>query len=151
MKVVILDANVLVPYIVGCASRDDLTRHGNTLSFNLHDFDNLCQIIGTFEKQITIPHVLAEASNLLDWGRDPMRRRVMSTFKDFIAAQHEEFKSSSAGVNSDVFFRLGLTDALLCEAAAIGATLITMDGPLHRAALGRSLSSIHFVEIIENS
>lgn len=151
MRTAILDANVLAPYIVGCASRADLARHGNSLNFRSQDFDNLCQIILTFEKQITIPHVLAEASNLLDWGRDPMRRRVMSTFKDFVAAHHEEARPSSAGVTSDIFFRLGLTDALLCEVAASGATLITMDGPLHRAAQGKSLSSIHFVEIIDQS
>lgn len=147
----LLDTNVLLLMIVGSSSTNYITKHKRTLQFSTSDFYNLNKLLNTYATLSTIPHVLSEASNLLDWGHGSMRSDIFQVLKAYINHQSESKMASQAGANSPVFDRLGLTDAMLFESAAIGSTIITTDQKLHHAALSAGLKSINFNEIIDQS
>jgi hypothetical protein len=151
MSTVILDTNTLILLIVGRASKAYISKHKRTDKFTKFDFDNLNLLLARYDAQTTLPHVLTEASNLLDFGHGIMREEIFSEFKKFVTQQTEMAEPSISGVRSIIFDRLGLTDAMLFELAKSGAVLVTTDWKLHQAAQGRGLESINFNQIIDQS
>jgi rRNA-processing protein FCF1 len=148
-NLVLLDSNLLLLLIVGDTRVDYIEKHKRTRTFTEDNYLELGKLIENCVLT-TVPHVLAETSNLLKIGaHGALLQEVLQTFKQFVIDYEEQRIESKFGVNLAAFNYLGLTDAILIVAASSGATLITMDGPLHRDALGKGLSSIHFVELIE--
>jgi rRNA-processing protein FCF1 len=151
MRDAILDTNVLLLLVVGFSSTSYIAEHKRTYQFSISDFENLQRLLAQFTSQSTVPHVLTEASNLLDTGHGRMREDIFKVLKAYICNQSEIDIPSQNGANSTVFNRLGLTDAILYEAASKGATIITTDQKLHHAALSAGIKSINFNEIIDHS
>jgi rRNA-processing protein FCF1 len=150
-NLVLLDTNLLLLLIVGDTRVDYIEKHKRTRTFTEDNYLELSKLIKDCVLT-TVPHVLAETSNLLKIGaHGALLQELLQTFKQFVKDYEEQQIESKVGVDIAFFNYLGLTDAILIIAASSGATLITMDGPLHRAALGKGLSSIHFVEFIDQS
>lgn len=139
---VFLDANLLVLLVVGNTGRDRIARHRRTKNFTGEDYDLLVRLLSDTRTLVT-PHTLTEASNLLAQHREPERTRLLAALRSLIEQSDEERVGSPAAARNREFLRLGLTDAVLLEAASVDKPLLTADLELSVAASARSDGSAH--------
>ena len=143
---VLLDANLLVLWVVGHASRDYIGRHKRLRAYDLADFDSLTRMLAPPVQIVVTPNVLTEASNLIAQIPGPARTDVRTALRAVIGLVEERHVPSGHAARREVFLTLGLTDAaLLTEAEASGARLLTADLDLYLAALrqGRIAENFH--------
>ncbi len=139
---VILDTNLLMLLVVGSTSRNYIAAHKRLAAdFTSVHFDVMVELIGAFSDILLVPDIVAETSSLLRHIANPMRRSILSTFKELILGAVEVPVASMFGANRDEFHDLGATDAVILHVLSlkeVAATLMTIDQPLlHRAgALG---------------
>ncbi len=72
-KGVIVDANLLLVYIVGLHNPRRLSGFKRTSNFNEASYGFLSEIIGQFKAIITTPNILTEVCNLLGILGEPER------------------------------------------------------------------------------
>lgn len=65
-KGVLVDANLLVLFLVGRLSRRRILEFKRTQNFTIEDFDPLSNLINWFGKLVATPHVLSQVSDLTD-------------------------------------------------------------------------------------
>ena len=141
---VILDTNLLVLFVVGTASPKYIAAHKRLQAYTALDFKLLTGLLVAVSRVIVTPHVLAETSNLVRHANEPGRTYILETFRDLLWNLDENHVPSLRVAARPEFIALGLTDAVLLEAARSGATLITADFDLYRAALAAGLSVVNF-------
>lgn len=146
---VLIDTNLLVLLIVGSASRSLISGHRRLNGYSLDDFDQLTTLLGGFSNIITVPHVLAEVSNLLDRTARPNQRSILAKFVDFIDSTLECSIPSNVVITRPEFEILGLTDAVLLHVCAqdfggAAATLLTTDHDLANYASSLGYGVIDF-------
>jgi hypothetical protein len=148
--VVIIDTNLLLLLIVGSASVSFIEKHKRLIgTYNKDDFSILGAIISEFSEIVSIPHVLAEVSNLARQIDDPARTLIMEKLKVFISTTLEFAIPSLNGVERNEYQSLGLTDSVLLHLCALSIngvtpTLITVDSALANAAISLGYSAIDF-------
>jgi hypothetical protein len=140
----IIDANLLVLFIVGTTDRRWVGRHKRLKAFSLEDFDLLCELIADSSEVCVTPNTLTEASNLLGHIGEPVRTQLFETFRAVISSASEEYLPSCVACEAKGFLRLGLTDAGLIEMAGTSRTILTTDLGLYLAALDHGVSAINF-------
>ena len=138
---VLLDANILVLLAVGTASPDYIAVHKNTADkFGIDDFALIAEIMADFSEIVVIPHVVAEASNLVGQIGNPRKALIQGALADWVSRVLELPIPSRDGIVHKEHLDLGITDAVLVHLCGIdlaGAvpTLLTIDEPLaNRAA-----------------
>jgi hypothetical protein len=62
----LVDSNLLVLFAVGMVNRDRIENFKRTRQYTAQDFDLLRRVFGRWKSLHTVPHVLAEVSNLTD-------------------------------------------------------------------------------------
>lgn len=62
----LVDTNLLVLFTVGLVNRNRIKTHKRTSKYNEDDYDLLVRALGKIQPLYTVPHVLAEVSNLID-------------------------------------------------------------------------------------
>ena len=129
-----IDTNLLVLLLVGSVDRSLVERHRRTRNFVLDDYDRLTAMVDTLEHVYVTPNTLTETSNLLHGSQDI---RLMKQLKILTEQAIEVYVASQVAVNSSVFSRLGLTDAVLLESISADRPLITVDVGLYSAALAK--------------
>src|SRR5580692_7709493 len=109
-KGVLLDANLLVLYLIGKVNPTRILNHKRTASYELADFRLLDGLVDGFGKPITIPHLLSQTSDLatLD-GAERAQCRLI--FKKLVQAMDERYNESRLIVEDPTFSYLGLADA----------------------------------------
>ena len=60
----LVDTNLLVLIAVGGVNRNRIETFKRTSRYTKADYDYLLRVLGTFKTPYTVPHVLAEVSNL---------------------------------------------------------------------------------------
>ncbi len=140
----IIDANLLVLFVVGTTNRKLVAKHKRLNAFSLDDFDLLCRLVESSPAALVTPNVLTEASNLLGYIAEPARTRVFETFRTIVLSTPEEYVPSRIAAQTKEFLRLGLTDAGLIEACDTSRTILTTDLDLYLSALKRGVSAINF-------
>jgi predicted nucleic acid-binding protein len=145
MKSALLDTNVLILLIIGNASEAYISRHRRTKEFQRPHYRQLVEILSQYQRLEVPAHVLAEANSLVRQNIDDgMLTDIMVALQRFLSASHEASIASLAAATSEVYERLGLTDAVLYELGTTeDRTLITMDGDLFRAAAAKSQKAIN--------
>jgi hypothetical protein len=146
---VLLDTNLLVLLVVGSASRGYIARHKRLQEFTEYDFDLLGLLIAQFSDLVLLPHVLAEASNLIRQISGSARADVQRAFGTLIETATELPIESVLGARRSEFAKLGLTDSIilyLCSMAIdqVNPTLITADSDLADAASSVGYSVIDY-------
>ena len=141
-KTILVDANLLVLLVVGTASRELTAKHKKTKAFTAADYDRLVAMLGD-HKIIVLPHIAAEASNLLAFHQEPERQRLMVVLKTFLQVTDEEYVASRRAVSQPEYAFVGLTDAAILSTATT-AEILTTDALLHVVALKRGLTAINF-------
>lgn len=61
---ILIDANLLVLYVVGRASRDYIEKRKRLSEYVAEDYDTLLEVMSRADEVVVTPHILAEASNL---------------------------------------------------------------------------------------
>lgn len=131
---ILIDANLLVLFVVGRTGRQLIEKHRRLREFSTDDYDRLTRMINRVDRVVVTPNTLTEASNLLALHKDPERSRFLDMLR-FVVENSEEITVASADAcHSSAFRQLGLTDAVLLEIVSPDTPLITVDLDLYVAA-----------------
>ena len=135
MKGYFLDTNLLVLLVVGSVSRDLISKHRRLEDYTVEDFDILVEVLEGVNQLYVTPNTLTETSNLLGQHGDPERSLLMGRLEFLIHESQEITVASTKASSNQNFQRLGLTDAVLLEAATEEIPLLTVDFSLYLAAI----------------
>ena len=142
-RVVTLDCNVLLLFVIGSVGKKHISKFKRTRIFNEDDYDLLRQL--TQSSFIVLsPNVLTEASNLLESYNQDTQPLGLSALQSLIKKTEEHYHSSSKLVDLNAYKKFGLADAsieALCKNEAIA---ITVDLPLYGYLYSKSLAVINF-------
>jgi rRNA-processing protein FCF1 len=136
MKSVLIDTNTLILWIVG--NIDPGRLGGRRLEvFDIDDLRRLEAILSGFQRHVTLPNVLTEASNLLGSGKQELVRGGAAALADYCRFADEVYEASRGVVEHPEYARLGLTDAAIATLCDQETVVLTIDHELH----GRLISS----------
>jgi hypothetical protein len=133
---VLVDANLMVLFLVGRAYRHRIAGHKRTSGYTIGDYELLEQFIGEFHRIVTTPHLLTEISNLIP--------ELSGALKAWVSQVHEEWTQSVTIVQDTCFLPFGLTDAAISVAARQDFLVLTSDGALCAALQNHGRDAIHF-------
>ena len=85
--VVVIDTNLVVPLVVGSASKDYIIKHKRLQDYTAYDFELLGLILASFSGIILLPHVLAEVSSLARQIGNPARSGFKMLLKSRLQRQ----------------------------------------------------------------
>ena len=131
---ILIDANLLVLFVVGRTGRQLIGKHRRLREFSADDYDRLIRMISRFNQVVVTPNTLTETSNLLALHNDPERSRFLDTLRFVVENSEEVTVASVDACRHGAFRRLGLTDAVLLEIVSADTPLITVDLDLYVAA-----------------
>lgn len=142
-KKIIVDANLLLLFVVGATSPNLITKHRRFHpKYNTDHFERMELFISNYSKIVVTPHILAEFWNLMgeergNWDRD--KQRVFDIACSIIKNAVEIYNPAAELIERNEIKWLGISDvSLLIVAENEGYSLITADGPLcaHAKKLG---------------
>jgi hypothetical protein len=121
----VLDTNLLLLYLAGITDQSLLVSFKRVSTFEPPDIAALTKLLGNFQKLITTPHILAEASNFLTQAPQYRRRELMASLRGFAEAHQETYQTARELVTRDEFTALGLADTGLAALSAEAVVLTT--------------------------
>ena len=143
-KGVLVDANLLVLFLVGLINKRRIPEFKRTQNFTIEDFDLLERLIAWFGKLVATPHVLSQVSDLTDL-RGTERGQIRELFKLLVEGQIEEtYDRSSLLVAHPTFKEHGLTDASVATISSRGILVLTADVNLQRELQRRNADALDF-------
>lgn len=152
MKLVLLDANLLVLLVVGAVNVKWLDRHKRVRAFNAGDWRLLLRLIDG-KQLVTSPHILTETSNLLRSGglSAEATRKLMSALAIVVVEASEGCLPARDIVKQQIYERFGLTDAAILSLTTPDVHLLTADDELwcEALALGKLASNFTLVRELE--
>ena len=146
-KGVLVDANLLFLLILGFYDRSQIPRNPRTREYVEEDFDLLVELLGHFQRIITVPNVLTEVSNLSTKFDNARRLQFLEHFRCYISALDERYVESKVASVENEFARIGLTDTVIALVAAQKNLVLTADLGLYRHLMYKGLAAINFNHI----
>ena len=144
----IVDANLLVLYIVGSVNRDRIENFKRTRQYKASDYDLLVDVMGKYQPLYSVAHDLAEVSNLTDLaGEERMHaRRILS---DTFSLLTEVDIRSERAAQDPLYQELGLTDAAIgAIARSNGCTVLTDDLSLYLRLSKDHVDVVNFTHLL---
>ena len=152
MRGIVLDANLFLLLVVGSFQPARIRTHRRLNSqYTETDFRSLLDFIASFDTLIAVPNSLAEVSNFLSDGDDPVSIGIKQSFANFIREAVEIYQPSAEAISCDEFWWLGLNDTAQILAAGNDHTLLTADGALFDSAIRRGAEAVHFSTLQEHN
>jgi predicted nucleic acid-binding protein len=140
----LVDTNLLVLWAVGAVNRDRIGTFKRTSQYTEADYDLLLRLLADFKTLYTVPHVLAEVSNLADL-RGAERRQARRFLKETISLLTEAEIPSARAAEDVLYPELGLVDAAIGAVARThNCTVLTDDFDLHRLLVHQKVNVIYF-------
>src|SRR3954471_24071659 len=102
-RYLILGTNLLVLLLVGSANTDYISKHKNTNSYDIEDFELLGRLVSNFAGIVVSQAVLAETSSLMRQFREPGRSRISEVFKRIVKNSIERPIKSTQAVERSEF------------------------------------------------
>ena len=128
MRRYFLDTNSLVLWVVGNSHPDWLGQKKPVTDLDSIDFDNLSALIADARGFLTLPYVLAEASNLLGFGkRNTATEAIYAQFLKYVEASEELQVNSRILVSDYALRKTGLTDLAILRLVRSQAVVVTTD------------------------
>jgi rRNA-processing protein FCF1 len=143
-KGILVDTNILLLYLVGSVSIDLIGRHKRTEKYAPEDYKRLDALLAQFDRVVTTPQVLTEASNLAAQVAEPARDDIVAAMSRAVDAMKERHVAAIRLVREDCFIDFGLTDAGIVVAAVKGYLILTDDFPLSNYLATAGLDVINF-------
>lgn len=144
---VIVDANLLVLYVIGSVNRQEVARNKRTSKYTPSDFDLLTRVLDEYDEIIVTPHIAAEVSNLITSLHGDYLDRARTILRIGLQAWQEVYIESRLAAADERFLRLGLTDLTVAKASAGERDILTDDLPLYLALLEAGESARNFTHI----
>ncbi len=141
---VVLDANLLVLFVVGAASKDFIARHKRLSAYTVEDYVMLRGLVSRARSVLVTPNTLTEASNLASQIAPPARTRILQVLQTLVAETAEIYVPSKLASKRSEFIRLGLADSVLVELGSQDVTVVTADLGLYLAMLDKGAAAINF-------
>jgi hypothetical protein len=127
-KLVILDTNILLVFLIGSINRQLITTFKRTNSkYCAEDFDILNNLIGNFTKLTTTPNILTEVSNLGSQLSGDANKKFFECLSIFIQKSTEKYIPSSEISKDANFIKFGITDRGILELSRTECLIITDD------------------------
>lgn len=145
MAALLVDTNLLVLLVVGSVNPDRIETFKRTRRYSRSDFDLLERVLRGYQSLVTVPHILAEVSNLTDLNDEEgiMARLVLK--KLIISDLDHAPTTSLQGAEDPDYWKLGLTDAVIKTAALTqGCAVLTDDHDLYRLLIHCGVKSYNF-------
>jgi hypothetical protein len=121
---------MLVLFVVGEVNPRRIGTFKRTNRYSIDDFNLLLSVFKQFRWVYTLPHILAEVSNLTDLA-GPEQTAARSVLKSFILVIDELACPSRDAASDPIYDTLGLTDAAIGAAARLyRCSVLTDDLPL---------------------
>lgn len=126
---VLVDTNLLLLYCIGKYRRELVAQFKRTASrgFTADDFDLLAALLSNFQRIIATPNILTEVSNLLGQLGEPVKTACLNVFAQEIAIIEEQYIPGDTAAQTEVYCRLGLTDAGILSVAQGSCLVLTED------------------------
>lgn len=141
----LLDANLLVLYLVGTYDPRLIDDVRATRGFGRRDFEFLVAVASGFDRLVTTPHVLTEVNGLANIGMPGSKRWAYhASFKTWTSAAVETWEPSVDLMAEPEFLRLGLTDAAVISLAMTGPLVMSTDLDLCIALESRGLDVVNY-------
>jgi hypothetical protein len=145
---VLLDANLLLLFVVGLVDRERVGRIGRTDQFDGEAFDLLVDLVGRYRYAVTTPHVLTEVSDLLCKGaNEPLATTLREGLHAVVQRTDERFVTARKLGRDSLAQPYGIADSAVIEAAQRGCTVLTVDLPLFNELQRRGLTAANFNHI----
>jgi hypothetical protein len=148
---VVLDANLLVLFMVGTASVSYIARHKRLRAYTARDYDLLVKLLASAPTVCVTPNTVTEASNLARQIDDPARTEISDVLRRFLGEAHEIYVASLRAADAAIFVRLGITDAGLLDSDFADHVLVTADLDLYLEATRQGREAMNFNHHIEAS
>lgn len=147
----LVDTNILLLYIVGSLSPDQIARHKRTDTFTIEDYWLLDRQLAKFGGIVVTPNVLTEVSNLLRYTDERTGQVLLAWLGSQVAAFDEHYVPSHEAIAAAEFSRLGLTDATILSCPLQDLAVLTDDIHLYLALERRGVEVINFNHLREAS
>lgn len=136
---VLIDANLLLVFLVGRCHPDLISQCKRTRAYRPEDFDTLSRVLGWFRNRFTTPNVLTEVSNLGAQVPAAWREPFWRSFAGVVGDLDEQYIPSRAAIANPALQRLGLTDIVITRVLPRGILVLTddLDLSLHVQSTGR--------------
>ncbi|MEM7787318.1 MAG: hypothetical protein AAF594_06270 [Bacteroidota bacterium] len=142
---VLLDANLLVLYVVGSHDARLIQATKATRSFERRDFEFIARLVAYAGRLVTTPHLLTEVNGLSNTGVPRrLRRDYLTTFRKQIGSMVEVHTEAAAIAEDEVFLRLGLTDAAVLSLGGDPPLVVSTDLDLCVALDSRRLAVVNY-------
>jgi predicted nucleic acid-binding protein len=143
----LVDTNLLVLFAVGAVNRNRIETFKRTSRYTKADYELLLRVLGTFKTLYTVPHVLAEVSNLTDLP-GPERQRARFVLKEAISLLTEAAIPSARATADVLYPKLGLVDAAIgAVARAHNCTVLTDDLDLYLLLSREGVNTVNFTHL----
>ena len=143
----LIDTNVLLLYLVGSFSTEFIERFKRTRSrgYTAEDFVLVANLARLFARVVTMPHILAELSNLSMQIESPHLTAHFRCVVGFLRAAREECVTKDTILLSPrlaLLPKIGITDLSIIEAAKRGKYLVLTDDLNAAIALRSALCGV---------
>jgi hypothetical protein len=146
-KRVLLDANLLLLYLIGSFERKRIELFKRTSGFSAGDFDVLASLLTSFRSVVTTPHLLTEVSNLAN----SLPENIKPQWSEHFALQSngllELFEPAVNLMKRASFSRFGLADAAIQQVAQ-DTLIITEDFRLSGFLRAQGLPVLNFRDLL---
>lgn len=143
----LVDTNVLVLYAVGTVNRQRIQTFKRTSQYTPDDFDLLLRVLGQWKSLYTVPHVLAEVSNLTDLS-GAERPQIRQMLKETISVLTEVAVPSAQAALHQTYSALGLVDASIATVAREHeCAVLTDDLDLYLCLQRDGISAFNFTHL----
>jgi rRNA-processing protein FCF1 len=148
-KGLLLDTNLLLPYLVGLLHPRYLEACGSrTRYFGQEDYPLLVRFVALFDPLVTTPHILTEVSNLIGQQlKGRVLTEVRALFHALIARLSERFEASATVSAQEDFLRFGLTDAAISMTPPNRYLVLTDDAQLDHLLRRRRVDVVNFNQV----
>ena len=148
---VIVDTNLLVLFTVGTVNRNRVETFKRTRQYTTGAFDLLVQVLKGFDPLYTVPHVLAEVSNLTDppGSEGPLARSVL---RQVITLLSEVEIPSARAAEDRLYEDHGLADAAIgAVARAHNCGVLTDDLDLYLRLSHDNVDAFYFTYLRDSA
>ena len=140
----LVDTNLLVLYTIGTVNRYRIENFKRTRKYRIQDFDLLLRVLRYWRSLYTVPHILAEVSNLTDLS-GPERVTARQVLKETISVLDEKSISSFQATQDPNYISFGLVDtAISAIARQHQCTVLTDDLDLFLLLQSEDIAAIDF-------
>jgi predicted nucleic acid-binding protein len=146
-----VDTNLLVLFVVGSVNRNRIETFKRTRQYTKSDYELLLRVLAKLNPLYTVPHVLAEVSDLTDLsGAERSQARVV--LKATISLLNEAEMPSARATEDRLYPKLGLADAAIgAVARANHCAVLTDDLDLFLLLSHDKVNAVNFAHLRERA